>query len=92
MAWPSPADGKLNGRYRAQLPDFDGVKAVDVRLHGAIAAGGGEQTLDFESKDPPASGRLILEGPAPNGLDLMVVRAPSSPGGLPRGRELLRRR
>ena len=84
--------GQLNGRYRAQLPDFDGVKAVDVRLHGVIAAGGGEQALDFESKDPPASGRLILEGPAPNGLDLMVVRAPSSPGGLPRGRELLRRR
>jgi hypothetical protein len=83
--------GLLTGRYRAQLPDFDGVKRVDLSLSGK-AGSGHTQTLNFHSTNPEAAGRIVIEGPGPNGIELMVVRSvdPGSP--IPRGRELLTRR
>jgi hypothetical protein len=83
--------GILMGRYRAQLPDFDEPKSVDLTLRGKPVPGR-VQTLDFHSANPEAAGKIILEGPSATGLDLMLVRVvePGSP--IPRGRELLNRR
>jgi hypothetical protein len=82
----------LMGRYRAELPDFQGVKKVDLRLKRAVGSAQNQLTLNFESKDPPASGRIILEGPGASGTELMFVRAVAAQSPIPRGRELLRRR
>jgi hypothetical protein len=83
-------NGQLAGRYRATLPDFGGVKTVDLRLKGPLAAATATQTLDFESKDPAATGKIVLEGPAE--MELMLVRVVTAESPIPRGRELLRRR
>jgi hypothetical protein len=83
-------NGRLMGRYRATLPDFGGTKRVDLRLQGPIAAANAPQTLDFESKDPAAAGKIVLEGPA--GMELMLVRVVPAESAIPRGRELLQRR
>jgi hypothetical protein len=80
-------NGTLMGRYRAELPDFEGVRKVDIRLHGPIAAGSNQQTLDFESKEPAGAGKIVLEHD-PARMELMFVR-PSTQAILPHGRELL---
>src|ERR1035441_9153994 len=49
--------GLLTGRYRAWLPDFDGVKRVDLSLSGK-AGSGHTQTLTFHSANPEAEGPL----------------------------------
>jgi hypothetical protein len=85
-------DDRIVGRYRAELPDFQGTKKVDLRLRGTGAVSGRQLTMRFESKDPPATGQLHLEGVGPSGTDLMLTRAvpPQSP--IPRGREVMMRR
>jgi hypothetical protein len=85
-------NGLLVGRYRADLPGFQGNRKVDLRLRGRIARGGASQTLDFESKDPSGTGQIVLEGPSGGGMELMVDRRVSSNSAIPRGREVLRRR
>jgi hypothetical protein len=85
-------DGALRGRYRAELPDFQGAKKVDLRLSGGVVSAHNQLTLNFESKDPPANGRIILEGPGSSGTELMFVRAVAAQSPIPRGRELLLRR
>jgi hypothetical protein len=80
-------NGMLMGRYRAELPDFQGTRKVDIRLHGPLAAGNNQQTLDFESKDPEGAGKVALEY-NPTRRELMFVR-PSAQTILPRGREVL---
>jgi hypothetical protein len=81
--------GFLVGRYRAELPDFDQTKAVDLKLRGKPEVG--RIVLDFQSTSPEAAGKIILEGPGSSGMDLMLVRsAEGTP--IPRGRELLTRR
>jgi len=82
-------NGVLLGRYRAELPDFHGTKTVDIRLRGTPSAGGA-QTLQIESKDPAASGQIVLE---PSGLagEVLLVRVVPAHSSIPRGRELLRR-
>ncbi|MCX6622542.1 MAG: hypothetical protein NTY38_16035, partial [Acidobacteria bacterium] len=82
----------LAGRYRAELTAFDGTRNVDLRLHGTAPAGRGPRTLEFESKDPLAKGRIILEGPGAEGTELMLIRSVTADSPIPRGRELLRRR
>ena len=80
-------NGMLVGRYRADLPDFEGSRKVDIRLHGPLAAGNAQQTLDFESKDPKGVGKVVLEF-NPTKKELMFVR-PAPQTILPRGREVL---
>ena len=84
-------NGVLVGRYRAELPAADGVRKIDVRLRGA-GSGRGSQTMAIESQDSKASGQIVLEGPGPEGRDLMLVRVVPERSRLPRGRELLHRR
>jgi hypothetical protein len=84
--------GALMGRYRAELPDFQGVKKVDLRLSGGVVSPHNQLTLNFESKNPPASGRIILEGPGSSGTELMFVRAVTAQSPIPRGREMLLKR
>lgn len=84
-------NGALAGRYRAELPDFDGVKKVDLRLKGNMAAPGGQMSFTFDSYDPPATGRIVLEGPGSTGMELLLIRAVSAPSPIPRGREVLQR-
>jgi hypothetical protein len=85
-------NGLLLGRYRADLPGFQGDRKVDLRLRGHIAPAGASQTLDFESKDPAGTGQIVLEGPSGGGMELMVDRRVSTVSAIPRGREVLRRR
>jgi hypothetical protein len=82
----------LVGRYRAELPDFQGSKKIDLRLQGAAAAAGHQVTLRFESKNPPATGQCVLEAAGPSGVDMMLLRTVAAGSPIPRGRELLRRR
>jgi len=82
----------LVGRYRAELPDFQGTKKIDLRLQGAAAAAGHQVTLRFESKDPPATGQFVLEAAGPSGVDMMLLRTVPAGSPIPRGRELLVRR
>jgi hypothetical protein len=84
--------GALRGRYRAELPDFSGMRKLDWKLRAAAGRASGGQAMEFESADPPATGTLRIEGPAANGLEIMVVRGANEAGGFPRGREALRRR
>jgi hypothetical protein len=83
-------NGMLMGRYRAELPDFQGVRKVDIRLHGPLDAGANVQTLDYESKDPEGAGKVSLEY-NPTRKDLMFMR-PGAQAALPRGREVLHTR
>jgi hypothetical protein len=84
--------GLLLGRYRAELPAFDGTtKHVDLNLRGRFTPGH-DQTLEFRSADPDASGKVVIEGPGSTGLDLMLVRVVESRNPIPRGRESLSRR
>jgi hypothetical protein len=84
--------GLLLGRYRAELPAFDGTtRHVDLRLRGRITPGH-DQTLDFRSTDPDVNGRVVIEGPGSTGLELMFVRLVESGSPIPRGRESLTRR
>lgn len=85
-------DGTLFGRYRADLPGFSGIRKVDLRLRAAYMRGRPEQTLIFESKDPVATGNIVLEGPAAGGAELMLVRVVPAGSPIPGGRELLRKR
>lgn len=85
-------NGALTGRYRAELPDFQGTKEVDLRLIHGTPSGPNQQTFEFESKDPAATGHIILEGPEPSGKELMLVRAVTGQSPIPRGRERLQRR
>ena len=85
-------DGMIVGRYRAYLPDFSGVRKVDLRLHAAYVPGRPQQTLAFDSKDPVVTGSIILEGPGAGGAELMLVRVVPADSPIPRGRELLRKR
>jgi len=78
----------LVGRYRAELPDFEGSRAVDLSLRGI--PGTGSTVLDFHSTSPEAAGKIILEGPNNNGRDLMLIRSVEGTP-IPRGRELLTR-
>jgi hypothetical protein len=41
-------------------------------LSGVSPHGLNQQALEFESKDPPAHGRIVLEGPGPSELDLLL--------------------
>lgn len=82
--------GNVIGRYRAELPDFNGPRNVDVRARGAQTSGG-VQTLEIDAKDSAFAGQILLEGSGLGG-ELMLVRAPSAGSTLPRGRELLHRR
>ena len=82
--------GQLVGRLRAELPDFQGVRKIDVRLRGPVVGPCDMQTLEFESKEPTGTGKITLE-PGISGMDLMLVR-PATQTVLPRGREVLRRR
>jgi hypothetical protein len=84
--------GALTGRYRAELPDFQGTKKVDLHLSRGTPSGPNQQTFEFESKDTPATGRIILELPGASGQELMLVRAVTPPNPIPRGRERLQRR
>ncbi|MDR3718717.1 MAG: hypothetical protein P4K98_07935 [Bryobacteraceae bacterium] len=84
-------NGLLVGRYRAELPDFQGKKVVDLRLHGHIAPAGAPQILDFESKIPAGSGQIVIEGPSGGGMEVMLERRVPSFSAIPRGREMLRR-
>jgi hypothetical protein len=77
------------GRYRAELPDFHGVKTVDIRLRGARS--GGAQTFQIESKDPAAVGQIVLER-SDSSEELILTRVVPARSSIPRGRELLRRR
>ncbi len=85
-------NGLLLGRYRADLPDFRGSKRVDLRLRGHIASAGATQTMEFESKAPPGTGQIVLEGPSGGGMEVMLDRRVPSGSAIPRGREVLRRR
>ena len=85
-------NGRLIGRYRGELPNFSGMLKLDLRLSGVIGRGGSPQTLLFESKDPAATGQIILEGPDDSGLELMVERRVPAGSPVPRGREVLKRR
>ena len=85
-------NGVLMGRYRAELPDFQTDRKVDLRLHGAIAPAGAPQALYFELKDPVATGQIVLEGPGTGGLEIVVERRVPAGSPIPRGRELLKRR
>jgi hypothetical protein len=85
-------NGLLAGRYRAELPDFHGVQKLDMRLRGAAVGGSGRQTLEFETKDAARAGSVLLEGPGPTGMELMLVRVVPAQSTVPRGRESLRRR
>lgn len=82
--------GVLAGRYRAQLPDFEETRQVDLTLRGKPISGR-TQTLEFDSPEWKV-GKILLQGPGPNGIDLMLVRSVEPGGPLPRGRELLNRR
>ena len=82
----------LRGRYRAELPDFTGVRKLDWKLHAVASRAPGGQALEFESANPPVTGTVHIEGPAENGLEIMLVRGASDGGEYPRGREVLRRR
>jgi hypothetical protein len=79
-------NGMLAGRYRAELPDFQGPRKIDIRLHGPLDTAANLQTLDFESKDPNGTGKVTLEF-NPTRKELMFVR--SSQTIIPRGRETL---
>ena len=79
-------NGMLVGRYRADLPDFQGTRKIDIRLHGPLEAGASQQTLDFESKDPAGAGKVALEF-NPTRKELMFVRGGQTI--IPRGREIL---
>jgi hypothetical protein len=85
-------NGALTGRYQAELPDFQGTKKVDLRLSHGTPSGPNQQTFEFESKDPAATGHVILETPDPAGKELMLVRAVMEQSPIPRGRERLQRR
>jgi hypothetical protein len=79
-------NGMLVGRYRAELPDFQGSRKIDVRLRGPLDTAANLQTLDFESKDPSGTGKVTLEF-NPTRKELMFVR--TSQTIVPRGRETL---
>jgi hypothetical protein len=83
--------GQLAGRYRAELPDFDGSKRIDLKLSGKVSMGH-EQVLEFHSVDPIIDGKILLQKQGTSGLELMLVRLPEVPGVVPKGRELLTRR
>jgi hypothetical protein len=82
---------QLAGRYRAELPDFDGPKRVDLKLNGKVSTGR-EQVLEFHSVDPLIDGRILLQKQGTSGMELMLLRLPEIPGIVPKGRELLTRR
>ena len=82
----------LVGRYRAELPDFQGTKILDLRLQGTAGITGRQLTLRFESNDPPATGQFVLEWVGPSGIDMMLTRVVPSQGPIPRGREVIIRR
>jgi hypothetical protein len=79
-------NGMLVGRYRADLPDFQGPRKIDIRLHGPLEAAANQQTLDFESKDPAGAGKVTIEF-NPTRKELMFVRGAQAV--IPRGREVL---
>jgi hypothetical protein len=84
--------GLLLGRYRAELPTFDGAtRHVDLKLQGRFAPDR-DQTLEFRSSDPETAGKVVIEGPGVTGLDLTLVRVVESGSPIPRGRENLSRR
>jgi hypothetical protein len=83
--------GVLLGRYRAELPDFDGAKKVDLRLRAKMGKGG-QTILQIQSGDPVATGEFVIEDTGSGGLNLMLVRSVDAGGPIPRGRELLTRR
>ena len=85
-------NGALTGRYRAELPGFQGAKKADLRLSHSTFSGPNKQTFEFESMDPPATGHIILETSDPSGKELMLVRAVTEQSPIPRGRERLQRR
>ena len=84
-------DGVLLGRYRAELPDFDGTRKVDLRLRGKTSKGG-HTILQIQSGDPVATGEFVIEDTGSGGLNIMLVRSVAVGGPVPRGRELLTRR
>jgi hypothetical protein len=84
-------EGVLVGRYRAELPDFDGVRKVDLRLR-ARAAKGSQPTLQIQAGDSAAAGEFLLEDAGSGGLNIMLVRSVKAGSPVPRGRELLTRR
>ncbi len=84
--------GVLMGRYRGSVPDFSGPLKLDLRLQGQITRTGTPQILEFQSKDPAATGQIVIEGPGENGLELMVERRVPAGSAIPRGREVLKRR
>ncbi len=83
--------GFLVGRYRAELRDFDGIRHVDISLRGK-AVPGKTQTLEFPQEGGQGNGKILLQGPGPSGIDLMLIRSVEAGGAIPRGRELLSRR
>ena len=83
--------GNLLGRYRAEIPDFDGVRKVDLRLR-AKAGKTGQTILQIQGGDPVATGEFVVEDPGAGGLNIMLVRSVDAGGPIPRGRELLTRR
>jgi hypothetical protein len=83
--------GNLLGRYRGEIPDFDGVRKVDLRLR-AKTGKTGQIILQIQGGDPVATGEFIVEDPGAGGLNIMLVRAVGVTGPIPRGRELLTRR
>ena len=82
--------GILVGRYRAELSDFDQLRTIDLTLRGKPGAGR-TQTLEFRSRQPEASGAIVLEGPGATGVDVMLVRTVGNNAPIPRGRERLTR-
>jgi hypothetical protein len=84
--------GLLQGRYRADLPAFDGTtKHVDLKLRGRFVPSH-DQTLEFQSANPDTSGKVVVEVPDVTGLHVMFIRLVESGGPIPRGRERLTRR
>lgn len=82
--------GNLLGRYRAELPDFDGVRKVDLRLR-AKTGKAAQTVLQIQGGDPVATGEFVVEDPGAGGLTIMLVRSVDTGGAIPRGRELLTR-
>jgi hypothetical protein len=82
----------LIGRYRAELPDFQGFKKLDLRMRGNPGNNNRQLTMHFESKTPAETGQIVLEPMGPSGVDMMLIRVVSPQSPIPRGRELLVRR
>jgi hypothetical protein len=87
------ADGVLLGRYRAGLPDSEGIKKIDLRLRQADEmTRDHQQSFELESFAASVKGRIALETSGVTGGELTLLRNVSANSGITRGREMLHRR